>query len=113
MAFKYPPTAASLTREELHLTHDNVMPLFAMSRELLIPKIQEYCSDFAQSSLECSNALAYLSQAVKLSFDTFRHSCVQLVAKNFASSFFQATDGLSVEVPESCTRAPCPVSARH
>jgi hypothetical protein len=84
--------------EEVLLTHENVMPLFAMSRELLIPKIQEYCSDFAQSSLECSNALSYLCQAVQLSCDGFRHTCVRLVAEGFPSSFCKRTDGLPVEV---------------
>ncbi len=58
---------------------------------------QEYCSDYAQSSLEASNAIHYLNQAVQFNCETFRQSCVALVAEGFPSSFSKPTDGLPCE----------------
>lgn len=84
--------------EELTLTDENVLPLLAMSRELMVPKIQEFCADYAQSSLEPSNAIHYLNQAVQFNCDSFRESCVALVAEGFPNSFHKPTDGLPIEV---------------
>ncbi|GFR50587.1 hypothetical protein Agub_g12861 [Astrephomene gubernaculifera] len=84
--------------EEITLTDSNVLALFAASRELLIPAIQDYCSDFTQSSLEASNAIQFLSQAVQYNCEQFRASCVALVAQSFNTCCGKPTDGLPVEV---------------
>ncbi|PNW73103.1 hypothetical protein CHLRE_14g618900v5 [Chlamydomonas reinhardtii] len=84
--------------EEITLTDANVLALFAASRELLIPAIQDFCADFAQNSLEPSNALSFLRQAVQYNCDAFRTSCVTLVATSFNTCCGKSTDGLPVEV---------------
>ncbi len=125
--------------DEIVLTDETVLPLLAMSRELMVKSIevrprsslcstregvpsrppaatpqqaaqrgscrvcraapvQEYCSDYAQNSLEASNAIQYLNQAVQFNCDSFRQSCVALVAEGFPSSFNKPTDGLPSEV---------------
>ncbi|EFJ47596.1 hypothetical protein VOLCADRAFT_120965 [Volvox carteri f. nagariensis] len=84
--------------EEILLTDANVLALFAASRELMIPAIQDFCADFAQSSLDSSNAIQFLSQAVQYNCDQFRSSCVALVAQSFNTCCFKPTDGLPVEV---------------
>ncbi|GLI64801.1 hypothetical protein VaNZ11_008207 [Volvox africanus] len=84
--------------EEITLTDTNVLALFAASRELMIPAIQDYCADFAQSSLDSSNAIQFLSQAVQYNCDQFRSSCVTLVAQSFNTCCFKSTDGLPIEV---------------
>ncbi|KAG2425797.1 hypothetical protein HXX76_013422 [Chlamydomonas incerta] len=84
--------------EEITLTDANVLALFAASRELLIPAIQDFCADFAQNSLEPSNALSFLRQAVQYNCDAFRTSCATLVATSFNLCCAKSTDGLPVEV---------------
>ncbi|KAG2447529.1 hypothetical protein HYH02_007453 [Chlamydomonas schloesseri] len=84
--------------EEITLTDANVLALFAASRELLIPAIQDFCADFAQNSLEPSNALSFLRQAVQYNCDAFRTSCVSLVASSFNTCCAKSTDGLPVDV---------------
>ncbi|GFH09481.1 predicted protein [Haematococcus lacustris] len=54
--------------------------------------------DFAQNSLETGNAIQYLNQAVQFNCDSFRDSCVTLVAEGFPASFSRSTDGLPTEV---------------
>lgn len=59
---------------------------------------QDFCADFAQNSLEPSNALSFLRQAVQYNCDAFRTSCVTLVATSFNTCCGKSTDGLPVEV---------------
>lgn len=80
----------------------NVMALLAMSRELMVTQVQEYCTEYSQTSLDSDNAIQYLSQAVQFNCDTFRESCLSLVAADFPSSCAKNTDGLPIEVSVQC-----------
>jgi len=97
--------------EEIVLTDENVLALLALSRELMVAKIQEYCADFVQNSLESSNAIEYLNQAVQFNCEGFRESCISLVAEGFPTSYEKSTDRLPVDVileilqnPELCVQ---------
>jgi len=94
----WPSMLAYFYTDEITLTDDTVLPLLAMSRELMVKHIEDYCADYAQNSLEASNAIQYLNQAVQFNCDAFRESCVALVAEGFPQSFAKPTDGLPPEV---------------
>ncbi|KAL6751360.1 BTB/POZ protein [Haematococcus lacustris] len=84
--------------DELVLTRETVLPMLALARQLMVKSIEDWCMDFAQNSLETGNAIQYLNQAVQFNCDSFRDSCVTLVAEGFPASFSRSTDGLPTEV---------------
>jgi BTB/POZ domain len=57
-----------------------VMPLLAMARQLIVPPLEKYCSDFIRECLSESNCLSYLRDAIRFGESFVQKDCIAYAA---------------------------------
>jgi hypothetical protein len=72
----------------VYITEENVMPLLALSRLLMVNAVDKYCLDFVRERLAVDNCLHYLKEAVKYDIHELQDECVALAAKGRGNHCF-------------------------
>eukprot|EP00195_Chlamydomonas_chlamydogama_P009877 CAMPEP_0202904554 /NCGR_PEP_ID=MMETSP1392-20130828/29972_1 /ASSEMBLY_ACC=CAM_ASM_000868 /TAXON_ID=225041 /ORGANISM="Chlamydomonas chlamydogama, Strain SAG 11-48b" /LENGTH=535 /DNA_ID=CAMNT_0049592221 /DNA_START=68 /DNA_END=1672 /DNA_ORIENTATION=+ len=67
--------------DTLLITDDNVLPLMALSRQLLIPTVDSYCIDYVKARLKPENCLKYLRDAVQYNLHDLQYESTTLAAR--------------------------------
>lgn len=68
-------------RDSITISQDNVCALLALSRQLLVGPVCQYCSDFVAQHLTTGNCIAYLRQAEKYQLHDIQQQAVALAAQ--------------------------------
>eukprot|EP00879_Flechtneria_rotunda_P007104 GHRR01007456.1.p1 GENE.GHRR01007456.1~~GHRR01007456.1.p1 ORF type:complete len:342 (+),score=91.99 GHRR01007456.1:269-1294(+) len=81
-------------RDEIMVSEATVLPLLALSRQLLVSAVDRYCLDFVSQHLSTSNCISYLRQAVKCNIQDTQQQCITLAARGFYFLYDADTSGL-------------------
>jgi hypothetical protein len=68
-------------RDSITIAEDNVCALLALSRQLLVGPVCQYCSDFVAQHLTTGNCITYLRQAEKYQLHDIQQQAVALAAQ--------------------------------
>lgn len=68
-------------QDSLTISEGNVLALLALSRQLLVSSVDQYCLDFVQEHLNTSNCISYLHKAVKYNITDIQQQCIALAAQ--------------------------------
>jgi hypothetical protein len=71
-------------RDSITIAEDNVCALLALSRQLLVVPVCQYCSDFVAQHLTTGNCIAYLRQAERYQLHDIQQQAVALAAQGEA-----------------------------
>eukprot|EP00879_Flechtneria_rotunda_P030061 GHRR01032588.1.p2 GENE.GHRR01032588.1~~GHRR01032588.1.p2 ORF type:complete len:107 (-),score=28.56 GHRR01032588.1:378-698(-) len=76
-------------RDEIMVSEATVLPLLALSRQLLVSAVDRYCLDFVSQHLSTSNCISYLRQAVKCNIQDTQQQCITLAARGKCFAIMQ------------------------
>lgn len=68
-------------RDTITISQDNVCALLALSRQLLVAPVCQYCTEFVAQHLTTANCIAYLRQAEKYQLHDIQQQAVVLAAQ--------------------------------
>lgn len=68
-------------QDSITVSEGNVLALLALSRQLLVSSVDEYCQDFIREHLDTSNCISYLHKAVKYNISDIQQQCIALAAQ--------------------------------
>jgi hypothetical protein len=68
-------------KDSITISQDTVCALLALSRQLLVSPVCQYCSDFVAQHLTTSNCIDYLRQAEKYQLHDIQQQAVALAAQ--------------------------------
>jgi hypothetical protein len=68
-------------KDSISISQDTVCALLALSRQLLVLPVCQYCSDFVAQHLTTSNCIDYLRQAEKYQLHDIQQQAVALAAQ--------------------------------
>lgn len=85
--------------DPLRITGENVLPLMALARQLMVPTVEEACMRFIQSQLRPETSLSLIQEAVMYQLEDVLQDCVRLAAKG--ARMHEVTAGRS---GSGCTR---------
>ncbi|KAG1655220.1 hypothetical protein FOA52_008896 [Chlamydomonas sp. UWO 241] len=80
--------------DALTISNDNVLPLLALARQLMVPAVDAACMDFIAQRLSPSTCLSYLREAVQYNLHELQRECVVLAAKGMFSLYASDVAGL-------------------
>lgn len=68
-------------RDSITISQDNVCALLALSRQLLVTAVANYCTEYVAEHLSTSNCIDYLRQAEKYHIHDIQQQAVALAAQ--------------------------------
>ncbi|GLC36468.1 hypothetical protein PLESTB_000151500 [Pleodorina starrii] len=69
--------------DRVRLDDCNALPLLALARQLLVPELDAYCTDYVCGRLGAANCLDHLRAAVRFALHDLHSECVALAAQGF------------------------------
>ncbi|KAK9820583.1 hypothetical protein WJX72_011925 [[Myrmecia] bisecta] len=98
LLFAWPVLCDFFYKDFVEVTVDNAYGLLALSRQLLVSKLEQYCRSFIAEQLSPANCVANLFEAVRFDDEGVQQDCIALVAAGFQHTYAHTTSGLPPQV---------------
>ena len=79
----FPEILKTIYSGKIDLTQQKVVPLLAMADALMIKILHDKCMEFISTSLNKSNALSFLMDAIELNQESIAQTCLKVLASSF------------------------------